>query len=46
MDEFEYEKIKKNDTIDFYDNTYLKASNLNSSIRYELELLKCCNNNI
>lgn len=39
MDEFEYEKIKKNDTIDFYDNTYLKASNLNSSIRYELELL-------
>lgn len=39
MDDFEYEKIKKNNTIDFYDNTYLKASNLNSSIRYELDLL-------
>ena len=39
MDDYEFEKLKKNYSIDFYDNTYLKASNLNSSIRYQLDLL-------
>ena len=28
MDDYEFEKLKKNYSIDFYDNTYLKASNL------------------